>query len=245
MTVWDLIYKIGSLHLELPSGIPKDVNEFKKSLINVLKTKSKISVKELASLPPKQILKIVYDLPPEKVLMCLTSPKIKASTKITKICSRSDFWTKKYKRDFKDYDTVKPISLSQIYIYNLQQNQELRLFLITYSNYEHFKFKSQKELYNKTLLEFKNFKKYIHKNMFKNLDDDSVESLKGDIRSKFINLDLFSTNRHILLNIYKKHTFIEVLLDMYLDQELLTRMLNIFNSIIGTNYTFEDTLYCD
>ncbi len=238
MNICDLIYQIGSLHLKLPQDAHNmSIKEFKKALLSILKNKTIISMDELAHLPKEIILKIAYTLPPKIILKYC-----KDSKKIAKICSIGNFWSKKYKYDFDDYYNIKLETFDNIYSFRAKQNQKLRSFLIVYSNYEHFNLKFQKKIYNEYMIEFKDMKKYIYKNMFKDLSNDLIESHKMEIRSKFINFEIFFINRHILFKIYKNNDFNDVILDLYMDESLLTRMLNIFNSITGSNYTFKLTL---
>ncbi len=220
LNVKELTTLIQKLKLEYPSkGSGKNNRVIKYDLITTLKYNKDI---EFDKLSIDTLMEIAYNLPGAKVLeYCILNKRF------AKMCSKEYFWIKKYQLDFNDYEEVKSVSMNKIYKFRIQQDPELRRFLIDYSNFDELNYYFQVDRYIEAL---DLFKALGNNNFIKEFENKKIK-YQDTFQLAIVDLVTDIADPWIILQEYQYHEMIN-------DDSLMIRVLNIYNSIMNTKYYF-------
>lgn len=175
---------------------------------------------EFDKLPPDMIMKIAYKLSPRKV-----TEYCSLSKRFAKICDKEYFWIKKYQLDFSDY--AKNATIKEKYKFRMKQDPKLRNLLIDYADFDKLNYQNQIKIYTDVLQQFKDLPEDI--SMLERGDEDDIYEVQSLLTDIFYGLKLDDVS--------KKYDIV-IDYDMFNGDNLINRLLDVYNSIMKTDYTF-------
>lgn len=235
LTKKELTDKINKLDLDLPEyGSGKNGGIIKSDLISVLKSNTNEMIfegekRKFSDMSSDMMSIIAYKLSGEKLISYCQLNK-----KFAKVCSKEDFWIKKYKLDFNDYKKIsKPLTIRQIYTFKSRQNPKLIKLIQSFSNsYQYLSLKNQIIYYNSALGMIKS----LPVNM---ADYWGTNMVKFDIVQEIV--EFFHSSNPFEIDFLTDDTIEDYVNNYIHDEPFLKRILSMYNDIMETDYTFEET----
>ncbi len=201
-----------------------------------------ITLNDLSNLPSDLILKIAFDLPPKTLISYCEINK-----KFSKVCSEDYLWNELYKRDFDDFDKIRP-TIRQLYTFKIYQNKKLIGFLNEHITFNDYSYHKQKKMYKTALTLFKDFLYYFDQDIEEvGVINNIVDLIPEKIKRKYL-------NRYNIVYLILDYTYelkgldivdleVEDDINEYVnDEDYLKKLISISNDINKTNYTFEETM---